>query len=321
MDAQSATVNKLDAVQFNVVRLPQNQGHGNARRIGLEQCSCDYVALMDADDISVPERFERQLRCFDEDDELSIVGGLIEEFIDTPDNVVGVRVVPSEDADIKIYMKKRCPLNQVTVMFKKADVALAGGYIDWYCEEDYYLWLRMYQKGMKFKNIADNLVSVRVGEEMYRRRGGWKYFQSEAKLQVYMLKHRIIGSCRFLYNIGIRFTFQVMIPNKLRGYLFKLARKKADEKSSTKGMKDSSTQTVCDKLTGQKKGKTSDIPFSVSMCVYKNDIPKHFEQSFESIIYQTVHPSEIVLVVDGPISDSLENVIKKYQNMFNKSAI
>ena len=46
---------------FKVIRLAENQGHGNARRIGLENCTNELVALMDADDISVPERFAKQL--------------------------------------------------------------------------------------------------------------------------------------------------------------------------------------------------------------------------------------------------------------------
>lgn len=215
---------------FKVIRLPENVGHGNARRKGLENCSYELIALMDADDISVSNRFEKQIKCFEEEKELSIVGGLIEEFIDTTDKVVGVRTAPTEDKDIKAFLRKRCPFNQVTVMFKKTDVALAGGYIDWYCEEDYYLWIRMYQKGMKFKNIAENLVFVRVGEKMYQRRGGWRYFKSEAKLQGYMFNHGIINIVTYINNVTIRLILQVLMPNSVRGFIFKtFARKKVSK--------------------------------------------------------------------------------------------
>ena len=60
-------------------------------------------------------------------------------------------------------------------MLKKVAVQKAGGYIDWYCEEDYYLWVRMTEQGTKFANLPDNLVNVRVGEEMYQRRGSMTY--------------------------------------------------------------------------------------------------------------------------------------------------
>lgn len=212
-------------IVFKVVYLEKNMGHGEARRICFENCSHELIALMDADDLSVPERFEKQLTYFENDPELSIVGGNIQEFVGVPENCVGKRIVPEKDADIKTYMKKRCPMNQVTVMFRKKDVAEVGGYVDWYCDEDYYLWVRMALGEKKFANVVDNLVNVRVGKEMYQRRGGWKYFKSEAKLQSFMLKKGVIRVPRYLVNVSERLILQVLMPNKVRGFLFqKLAR-------------------------------------------------------------------------------------------------
>ncbi len=205
---------------FNIVRLEENQGHGIARSTSLQYCTNEIVALMDADDISVPERFEKQLEFLSNDDELAIVGGNIAEFIDDMDNVVVCRTVPCEDKDIKDYMKKRCPMNQMTVMFRKEAVESVGGYIDWYCEEDYYLWLRMSLADMKFANIPEVLVNVRVGKEMYRRRGGIKYFKSEARLQKYMLKNGIINFPTYISNVGKRLIVQVLLPNRVRSWVF-----------------------------------------------------------------------------------------------------
>lgn len=213
--------------RFKVVRLAENQGHGNARRISLNNCSHELVALMDADDISVPHRFQLQLDWFSQEPELSIVGGNISEFCGEPDNVVGFREVPGDDTGIKSYMKYRCPMNQVTVMFRKRDVDAVGGYIDWYCEEDYYLWLRMSQQGLKFANVPEILCNVRVGEDMYQRRGGLKYFLSEAKLQKYMLDHGVINFGTYAMNVAKRLIVQVLLPNRLRGWVFqKFARSK-----------------------------------------------------------------------------------------------
>lgn len=215
---------------LKIVRLDTNRGHGEARRICFENCSFSLIALMDADDLSVPDRFEKQIAYFNEHPEVSVVGGNITEFISTSDSKdiskkAGQRIVPCNDHEIKEYMKKRCPMNQVTVMFKKADVAAVGGYIDWYCEEDYYLWLRLAKAGKTFGNVSENLVNVRVGEEMYQRRGGMKYFKSEARLQKYMKDNQIIGQLRYSMNVGERFILQVLMPNKLRGWIFqKLAR-------------------------------------------------------------------------------------------------
>lgn len=215
---------------FNVIRLKENQGHGNARRIGLENCKCDLVALMDADDVSLPYRFEKQLEAFNKNNDLSIVGGNITEFVNDETNIVGVRKVPQKNAEINEYIKKRCPFNQVTVMFKKDDIQKVGGYKDWYCNEDYYLWIRMYLNNFKFLNIPEILVNVRVGKDMYNRRGGKKYFISEYKLQKYMLKKHVIGYITFLENVTKRFIVQILLPNSLRGIVFqKFARSKSVE--------------------------------------------------------------------------------------------
>lgn len=213
------------SIKFEIIRLEKNMGHGEARRICFENCACDLIALMDSDDISVSDRFERQVRFFEENTDVSVVGGYITEFVSQDDSKdvshqAGQRIVPERDKDIKEYMQKRCPMNQVTVMFKKKDVAEVGGYIDWYCEEDYYLWIRLALAGKKLANIPVNLVNVRVGEEMYQRRGGWKYFKSEAKLQTLMLKKKMIGLPRWLINVGERLVIQVLMPNRLRGWVF-----------------------------------------------------------------------------------------------------
>ncbi len=206
---------------FKIIRLEVNQGHGNARRIGLQSCSYDLVALMDADDICLSDRFEKQLRIFQESPEISIVGGNISEFIGEEDNIVGYRIVPETHEEIVKYLKKRCPFNQMTVMFNKNDVALVGGYVDWYCDEDYYLWIRMFLAKKKFANINEVLVNVRVGKEMYSRRGGWKYFKSERSLQIFMRKNKIINFGTYFFNVLKRFIVQVLLPNKLRGWIFK----------------------------------------------------------------------------------------------------
>lgn len=212
---------------LNVIYLEHNMGHAIARQTGLDAAKNDIIAIMDSDDISAPDRFEKQMSFLEENTNIDIVGGNITEFIGNPDNKVGKRIVPNHNQDIYDYLKYRCPFNLVTVMFRKQAVIDVGGFIDWYCEEDYYLWIRMALNNASFANLSDDLVNVRVGKEMYARRGGMRYFKSEARLQKYMFKKGIISCGQLVYNITIRFILQVCMPNKLRGIIFKsFARKK-----------------------------------------------------------------------------------------------
>lgn len=198
-----------------------NMGLGKALNRGLAVCKNELIARMDTDDISKPERCEKQLQMFLENPDLDVVGTNIAEFIDNSQVVCSVREVPSAHEEICEFLKKRCPFNHMTVMFKKASVISAGGYLDWHFNEDYYLWVRMFLNGSRFANINENLVSVRVGKDMFARRGGYKYYKSEKNLFKYMYKHKLISWFAYQKAKFIRFVVQVLMTNRTRQWFFK----------------------------------------------------------------------------------------------------
>ena len=212
---------------FKIIRLKKNGGLGNALKIAVENSTYELIARMDSDDVSLPARFEEQLKFFVLNPETDVVGGNITEFIGNENNVVGMRSVPLTNEAIREYMKIRCAFNHMSVMYKKSAVQSAGGYQDWFCNEDYYLWIRMWLNGAIFANTGSVLVNVRVGEEMYQRRGGKKYFSSEKRLQDYMLKQGMINWYIYIKNVSKRMIVQKLMPNKIRGWVFRtFARKK-----------------------------------------------------------------------------------------------
>ena len=152
--------------------------------------------------------------------ETSILGGIISEFRKNINISLGERSLPSTHSEKRKFLKMRCPMNHMTVMFKKSKVIEAGGYLDWHYNEDYYLWIRMYLSGAIFSNLNDIIVYARVNDEFYLRRGGWKYFVSESKLQYFMFQKNIINIFRLSFNILIRFFVQFVVPNKFREWLF-----------------------------------------------------------------------------------------------------
>lgn len=203
-----------------------NLGLGPALQRGLEAARNELVARMDTDDIAIPNRCEMQLEFMQSHLDVSIVGGQIEEFVEEANNIVGKREVPTSDAELKIFIQKRCPFNHMTVMFRKSDILEVGNYREWFWNEDYYLWIRLALADKKFANLPGTLVMVRVGADMYQRRGGIKYFVSERDIQKYMLKNRMIGYPRYFMNISERFVLQVLMPNWLRGIVFRMFARK-----------------------------------------------------------------------------------------------
>lgn len=212
---------------MHVIRLEKNGGLGNALKLGVENAKYDLCARMDSDDICLPDRFKKQLEYLEAHPECDIVGGQMTEFIDTPDNIVGRREVPLTNEEIYEFMKSRCALNHVTVMFRKEVVLKVGNYQDWFWNEDYYLWVRMMMNQCVFANIPDVAVNVRSGADQYARRGGKKYFGSEIGIKKLMLEKGMITRKEYFINYIQRFIIQLMLPNSVRGWVFRTFARKS----------------------------------------------------------------------------------------------
>ena len=104
------------------VPLKENVGLGKALREGILHCQNELIARMDTDDIAVSDRFEKQLALFEKNPDLDICGSHIKEFIDSTDNVVSERKVPTTHEEIAEYQKRRDSFNHMTVMYKKEAV-------------------------------------------------------------------------------------------------------------------------------------------------------------------------------------------------------
>ena len=202
--------------------LPQekNRGLGAALAIAVEAAQYPYLARMDADDIAVPDRFEKQLRFLEQHPDVAVVGGMIEDFSSDPNHVTGRRIVPLESEDIHRYMRSRNGMNHVTVMFKKEELLRVGNYQPFHLNEDYYLWVRMIQQGCQLMNIPDVLVRVRAEKEQVDRRGGFPYFRDQYRVFKYMLNTGFISWPRFLLNICERGTVQLLMPLSVRCWFY-----------------------------------------------------------------------------------------------------
>lgn len=220
LDAVISDMQQQFESHLHVCRLSKNGGLGNALNFGIGQCKNDLVARMDSDDVSRPDRCQRQLAIFHDHPEYSLVSGIVEEFSDTITNVSVRRIVPEYQNDIIDFAKKRNPFNHPCIMYKKSDVEAAGGYQDFYLLEDYYLWVRMLQQGFIGYNLQEPLLWMRAGSDMYKRRGGWKYVQSQRNLFKYMAQTGFITASQCQIQSAIRLIGAV-VPNWLRAFLFK----------------------------------------------------------------------------------------------------
>ena len=204
---------------LNVVRLKKNAGPGNALNKGIQQCKNELVARMDSDDISYPDRCEKQLTVFNTYPEISVCSGIVEEFATNPKVVESRRVPPETHAEIREFAKVRNPFNHPCVMYKKPDVEAVGSYKDFYLLEDYYLWVRMIMAGYQGYNLQEPLLHMRAGTDMYIRRGGLKYAKTQEKLFRFMKNNGFISKGQYIKNCVIRGESS-LAPNWLRKFVF-----------------------------------------------------------------------------------------------------
>ena len=204
---------------LNVVRLKKNAGLGNALNRGIQQCKNELVARMDSDDISYPDRCEKQLTVFNTYPEISVCSGIVEEFATNPKVVESRRVPPETQEEIREFAKVRNPFNHPCVMYKKPDVEAVGAYKDFYLLEDYYLWVRMIMAGYQGYNLQEPLLHMRAGTDMYMRRGGLKYAKTQEKLFRFMKNNGFISKGQYIKNCVIRGESS-LAPNWLRKFMF-----------------------------------------------------------------------------------------------------
>ncbi|ACV47574.1 MULTISPECIES: glycosyltransferase [Halomicrobium] len=205
---------------FVQVALNENQGLGKALQTGVRLCSHDLIARMDADDVSVSERFEEQLRYLEQHPEVDVLGGYVSEFDQDPGAADRIRAVPQDADEIRKFARSRCPTNHPTVIFRRESVLEAGNYRPWRLMQDYELWMRMLNHGHIIENLPKVLVKSRAGSALYGRRGGKKYARLELKLQREFRRMGVISQTRFVKNVLSRVPIR-LVPNRIRELIYR----------------------------------------------------------------------------------------------------
>ena len=206
----------------SVIWFEENYGLGAARHRAIEECSGDFVAVMDADDISINDRFESQLAAFQEF-EVDIVGGYIREFSDSNE---AIRKVPLKHQEIFSSGRNRSPFNHVSVMFKRDAYFKSGGYRPIRGVEDYDLWHRMLMSGCRGMNIPKILVDVRFGANDIGRRRGITYLKCWLNLLWNMYQSGYIGLFRLL-GLGVLHSVTRLLPSRLVVLYYPLLRSRS----------------------------------------------------------------------------------------------
>ncbi len=189
------------------IALESNQGAGAANQAGLQRCTGTWVAKVDADDISRPERFERQLAAVTQRG-LDLLGSAMLEFEHDPSEAGVVRAMPLDETGIRARMPINNPFNHPTVFYRRTVALGVGGYPDLRFMQDYVLFARMARSGARMANLADPLVAFRAGPDLHRRRADPRYTRLELGLRRELRRTGFAGPIRSWVVLALRLVYR-----------------------------------------------------------------------------------------------------------------
>ena len=205
---------------FHPVRLPQNVGTGQCANIGIDKCINEYIVKMDSDDISLPERCEKQIRLLYSNPALDMCGAFIKEFDTETNEFIAIKKTPKTNDEIHKYARRRNPFNNQTLVFKKSLAKRIGGYSALTRCEDYDFVVRMLNAGAKGENIQQVLVDYRVSKDNYERRQNWANTKAFISVRWKIYRMGYSNLLDFLLPCAFQ-MFIFIMPKSLTGKIYK----------------------------------------------------------------------------------------------------
>jgi glycosyltransferase involved in cell wall biosynthesis len=200
-----------------VIRKKERMGFVNALNEALHRSKGDYIARMDGDDISLPNRFELQLRFAESHPGIDVFGGSM-HIINEKGEITAHKKYPTEAKRLNRYFMFRNPLAHPTIMFRRKVVE--DGYYynpEFKKAEDLELYLRLTNNNFKIGNLDEFLLKYRVlgGFSGKRAKDNWKY-NHMARKKNFSLKRPLFSVCS--YSISLLYKH---LPSAFVNYMYK----------------------------------------------------------------------------------------------------
>lgn len=158
-----------DDERVRILRNARNLGRSASAALGVEHASGEFLARLDADDVSEPRRIERQVAFLEEHHDIDVVGSWATE-IDERDVAVGMRRVPTEPREIRELIWAN-PIIHSSSMVRHEALLRIGSYDRSLPNlEDYELWFRGAASGLRMANLPEPLIRYRVAPHQWRKR-------------------------------------------------------------------------------------------------------------------------------------------------------
>lgn len=182
----------------------------------------EYIARMDADDISMPNRFEKQIIYMEAQPEIECLGTWAIEIKSDGSEYYRKQMPDTYEGCRKLFMIRDCMIHP-TVMFRRSYIEKAGLYsLDTYFGEDTMMWAQGFATGCKFANVPEFLFKFRLNDDFFNRRRGWKHAKGILTLRWRVNKMLHYPLKAYLY--AIVYAGAKLMPTKVLNLIYKTVR-------------------------------------------------------------------------------------------------
>lgn len=199
-----------DQNNVTVIWFDENRGLACVLNDLLDICfkeGYDYIARMDADDISERSRFELQVACLDKHSEIDVIGGAISEIDENGNSRNKIIIYPQSPKGCRAFFARRNPHAHPAVMFRKSFFDKLNGkkYRPEYRQnQDTMLWYDGMMAGTQHANIPDVVLQFRMTDTMFKkRRNGWEFAKKQFKDRLIINKGLGYGFGAGLYGFAM----------------------------------------------------------------------------------------------------------------------
>lgn len=184
--------------RIKIVLNSEKLGFPLSLNVGLDIAKGKYIARMDDDDISIPERFEKQVNFMDENSDITVVGSFMKMFMNSDQ----LCEMPLDNEGLLIRSLTESPMYHPTVMIRKDHLVKYNmRYNPDFFAEDYALWSEMLNNGLKLANIPEILHYFRASGQN----------ATATKQQQVLNSHIETMRINFYKNLKLNFTYDQLL--------------------------------------------------------------------------------------------------------------